>query len=516
MDGLADVEDLRPLPGEVVWFLLPLPRPLPVPDGFTFEHFNDGMRHGAGPIFAPPEKTVSLRIHQLEEAVDDGGRNVAVFDLAGLTLPPLDDGPLLQGRARHESGATIHRLQGTLTVVETAVSIRRMLDTQPLYTDGLSLSLNAAIWAVQDLQRACALHSGEPIRPLSIGQLPLAVPYAIGEVRGGPSSVEWGIFPLSPTNILNEPRSLSDTASEAEVARAHGVVHSGPLAIYWELALEARWLVVLEDEPRLGLIAAASAAEAIADVVLAAMLVEERLEPDTAAAVMKKSFVQRLRSEYHRRLGGAWDDQRSGSVTQSLYRDVLRLRHKTVHGAHRPVPYEAVVALEAMEGFVDQLLHLVGSRSDTYPRTVWLLHEAGLLDGQIPDGVAELRVSEDLVDWGGIVERFAVLVARLAFDGPASHPTDDESGSVKAVVGADSTVELYAHHELSGYAALLRMSATPELLDELDQLGPPLAPVTVLTGLTIPHGVELSWVPDHEVLPGWEVQLPAGSFPRQG
>lgn len=269
---LLDTEDSVTLEGDIVWLWLPIPRLLPLADGFTYEHVGSvwpASEQGVIPIL---DKTVSLKVHQLRGAVDDGGTAAALMTLSTLVIQGMSGKPPSQfGHVE-----TSDRLSGDLTVVEAAVSLRRITGKAYTFPDGLSLSLDVAVWAAGDLQRACGLATGTPTRPLSVGQLPLVVPYAVGTVDNGYQMATHGLFETLQSNIKGVAQVLpDDLPAEEDVDAAHQVVHNGPFSAYMALRDEAAWLAHAEDEPRLAIVTAASAAEVLANAVLIGMLVDE-------------------------------------------------------------------------------------------------------------------------------------------------------------------------------------------------------------------------------------------------
>lgn len=223
---------------------------------------------------------------------------------------------------------------------------------------------------------------------------------------------------------------------------------------------------------------------------------------------MKISLAKRLSSQFHDRLGGVWDANKRGSITYELRREVLRVRNRTVHAGQDQVSYVAKLAVDRLSDFEGCICGLVAARSTSFPRTSWLLHEAGLLAGSAPQHLTDLRQSEDPLDWSGITQRLGELAMRRAYDDGAVAGEDPDALSIVIVVGPDDEPRLWVHDDHASSAAPLDRSPPSSLMTQLGAAGPPPAPMTIPTTLDQPDASILEWQNDYDVLPGYEVRLP--------
>jgi hypothetical protein len=115
-----------------------------------------------------------------------------------------------------------------------------------------------------------------------------------------------------------------------------------------------------------------TASEILLDLSLMGMLFDEGQNIHEAASYFSKPLKTRLLTEYHDRLGGAWNPQSSEEVATWL-RDVRQVRNRVAHAGYLPDHEEAHVAREAHFSLGRHLRDRLASRPRKYPFTAGLL-----------------------------------------------------------------------------------------------------------------------------------------------
>jgi hypothetical protein len=119
-----------------------------------------------------------------------------------------------------------------------------------------------------------------------------------------------------------------------------------------------------------------SASEILMDTALMGMLFEEGRTAEEAVSSFARPLKTRILTEYHVRLGGAWDPSGSSAVAAWL-RDLLLVRHRVAHAGYLPHYEEARVAREAHFSLGHHLRDQLAARAKKYPFTAGLLVRGG-------------------------------------------------------------------------------------------------------------------------------------------
>jgi hypothetical protein len=227
---------------------------------------------------------------------------------------------------------------------------------------------------LEDVSRAFAITGPTPVAPLAVGDLhPMVmfIPRSPGSM--GRYQLGFSIY-MIPGNIDAEYISPEQTPAEHnEKMRTmlFRLREGDPFTLYSERTVRSLTSYTAGEFGD-AVIHAAVAAEILLDGLLGLMLWEEGAAPADAAKVLAKSVSERLRSEYHGRLGGSWDQNGAGPLG-AWRRDLATLRNRVVHSGYRPTEAEAGAARRAQNGidtFIRERLVAAGVR---YWRTAMML-----------------------------------------------------------------------------------------------------------------------------------------------
>jgi hypothetical protein len=151
-----------------------------------------------------------------------------------------------------------------------------------------------------------------------------------------------------------------------------------PGSILGEIQSDARAALQVQGDYRAAILLAHSASEVMLDLVLMLMMWEEDLTPEAAAPVFLRSLLDRVRSQYHSRLGGDWKTDETTIVGRWREKLVLQ-RHLVAHGGYRPSQQQAWEALDAHDDLRTYLFDRITERRNQYPITAgFMVSEAGL------------------------------------------------------------------------------------------------------------------------------------------
>jgi hypothetical protein len=164
--------------------------------------------------------------------------------------------------------------------------------------------------------------------------------------------------------------------------------------------------VSLERDGRFGdaVVSAQTGMEVLLDGLLALMLWEEGVTPEDAAAgpFSDIGFEKRVRTHFHRRLGGNWSTTGRG-VMSEWAREVARMRGRVVHSGYRPSANEARRALDITVRVDAFIRKRVMERRNVYPRTTLLLlgrpglERAGVWRGRIKEFAERADLEPDWI-----------------------------------------------------------------------------------------------------------------------
>ena len=189
--------------------------------------------------------------------------------------------------------------------------------------------------------------------------------------RATPEGDYWDKPGRLMVNILGMPTMRPPQIDADGIERLGMAVYSAllghPMVPFSELQAEARSSLA-DGDYRAAVMLFHSASEVYLDTTLMLMQWEEGLTPETAAEIFRRSLMERVRSQYHDRLGGAWAT-RQGVAVDNWYRDLVLLRHRTTHGGYPVSPPEAHVASTAFDRFRTFVTDRIAVNVKRYPVT---------------------------------------------------------------------------------------------------------------------------------------------------
>ena len=357
-----------------VYFFLPLPVPLRLPDGHTIRitvpsnplerddhvietlHDDQIGHHGLA---------TSIRIHQIKSEQPHINLSAA-FEAAARAFPA--GGPFERLDDSHPESAI------TTTVIEAATRVRSMSE------DAMTEAFDRVVDGLQSLQRSYVVATNHLISLVSLSQMPFCVPYAIRTATSGEVEPSWptdgGLFLTNLQDSYLEQQSYSDASvDEAALDAMFGLgdLDSSPFSSFIDSWREAR----LAERNRTGSVAcilAATSAELLIRELLTMLLWEEGVAPLAAAVQLcRKSTGSRaisslIATEFHERLGGSWDRNGDGVIARYM-RLVIQVRNRIVHSGYYPSTEDAHVAIETCRELVDFIHERLIERILRYPLT---------------------------------------------------------------------------------------------------------------------------------------------------
>ena len=172
--------------------------------------------------------------------------------------------------------------------------------------------------------------------------------------------------------------SLDDAVMVKMQEYFHAEIFANPAVAIIELRLDARAALDRSGDTRTAVLLSHIATEVALDETLMLMQWEDGLSASDAAAPFARSLVERVRSEYHDRLGGAWDTRATERPVARWRQDLVLLRHRVAHTGYAPDREQAERALRAQREMNRFLLDRLAARCKKYPKTAGLMvSEAG-------------------------------------------------------------------------------------------------------------------------------------------
>lgn len=370
--------DAEPAPAELpcVWFWIPLPEPLALPNGLTFEEGADldtgtFLRRGGHSVES------SIHVHQVEDVASETATLMQA--LLQVAKNAVDRSPERVASAKRYPGVTDppDEIRRRLTIVEMACMWPGGAGAESDDDeDDVSEAFDRALQSVRRLQQAYATVLQRAVRLVSLNTLPLFVPMSVGTVFVDearlPSLGELSLFMTNPRALTREmpPEQLSGPHLEA-VARILSLPGGGtPFAGFADLRREAFVQRDFDGNTRLAALTVGVAGETLLTTLLLHLMWEDQRASAEAAQLLttKPNLTSRLQSEYHSRLGGRWNG--SGPVVHYA-QSVVNLRNRVAHTAHEPTRDEMHAAfdgLAALEHYIGDLL-ANEHNLNRYPRT---------------------------------------------------------------------------------------------------------------------------------------------------
>lgn len=446
-----------------LWVFLPLPQPLGLPEGMTFQSertADEILRFGARALVR-----YSARVLQVRRTANVFGSDA--LDIAQAVARAIEpEAEHKDWRVRPELIASVNdNNDSRITLLEVAVPTDA--DVRP---DDLEAALSRAVEAARQTQASVSAVLQLPLRLLSRASLPPSV-----HVVRGTAHAE-GMDPLfdelisydiedcaSPSTFGLTPEPLSEEKLQVLALASDQLGRGSFLAGYVDLRREAMVQRKLDGNARLTVITTAIAAEVFLDALLLHMLWEEHTEPADAADVFDRATGHQARvlTHFPPRLGGDWDPNGTGPVGRYFSR-LAYLRNRVVHTGARPDQDQAITASDVL----DDLQTFCGDRLAgpaalrRYGRTAMgFLGESGLRRRDAwTQWMKRLVASDAEPKWIDAFKRYRHLVDRHAGRSPATSGREPE------------TLELYFDLVSGGYVLRDAEALEAAPVDDVDAL----------------------------------------------
>lgn len=368
----------------LVYFFLPLPEPLQLPDNHRVETL-DAM-----------SSTDLRRAHREYDWHPEGGTGylVASSRIWQTTVPRAAHlGPILHAtrEVAYRAVPTLNHLVGTedmpstddeetvpRTVVEVAVRVAE-------FDDQAGGAFEVAVECVQAIQRAHYLVGRRPLTLLTVENAPFAVLMARREARpsdgpsgGWPDELDVYMPNTNVQEIAAEPEWGEDKVHQfGDVIAVRQVAPFIPMA---QLIEEGRHALRRRGDYRTAVTLLYSASEVMFDTLLMHMLWEENKSPEAAASecFSDAGLQTRLKAHYASRLRGNWHFDREGPLS-AWNRYLASIRHRIVHSGYTPSrdeAYRASSAFDSLHAFITDRV-TIGQFIRRYPITAMSLMGVG-------------------------------------------------------------------------------------------------------------------------------------------
>jgi hypothetical protein len=511
-----------------VWFFVPLPDPIGLPDGWqsiqpvTLADLVDSRR--------PRPFRSSLVVRQLAETESRFDREFASLEKFALTqIAPLFDHSQPDGRPTADPSAAELLDLADLPPDDVTRTSRTILEVAVAGFDGqdeisLLQALALALDHARAVQLAVATVTNRGIRLVALETLPPFIPTFRGTIpdQATESGSDLELWPrMIDSPIWQLPRSAPPTSfglapSPLTPEQLKGLEwvlgNTHAFEVYADLRREALMQLYSEGNPRMAVIATATAGEVLLDAALMMMLWEERVDPLVAATHFDRSVAhtKRVAREIAPRLGGGWDPA-SRTAAGRYLRGLVRLRHRVVHSGHSPTHTEAESGFQEL---ID-LGHYLGDRlSDQhnlvrYTRTAWAwMGPEGLERRQaLTNHVRSLTHDDTEPDWGHC---FALWQARVdrAIGGVIVAAGRDGNALTLYAIASDQGITWVLHDATAQMAAVVdptamvitdRQQGAEKIANDLLAAKDPLP--RCASAPDSPPPANLAWVADYELLP---------------
>lgn len=355
----------------MVVFFAALRKPVPFPTGAILEFtsaddsrpkrgFTDPADRPIPPLEPDAPEGISLRFWQMEKSprslLEPQDLIGSVTRLVVPEFSPAEDADL---------GPEVDTTSATVMEMGTHL---------PDYEDSVQLAFRRCLACLEDVSRAYAIALRPLVEPLSVGDIH---PFVLFISRPAGPEGRWRLgFSLYLIPGSFEADYLTDDELDTTDVEKFDVSlfrlrEGDPFALYSERALRCE-TALLAGEFGESVVQAAVGAEVLLDALLGLMIWEEQLPIPDAAAALKKSVAERMRTEYDHRLGGSWDQSASGAIGR-WRREIADQRNRVLHRGYRPKEEEAAAARSAKDALAEFVRELLVDRREQYWRTALLL-----------------------------------------------------------------------------------------------------------------------------------------------
>jgi|GEM_PF-4977282 len=387
--------------GVAVHVWIPLPEPLPLPDGWEqrigrYPDWPDVPNLAA--IGAAPDSFIiegSLCVRQVRWQLPIG--HLQHTDAINAAVAKS-----LKGAHEKPNFPAEPTIDAQLTVVEAVVFGWQGMD-EGVVSDSLDIGL---VWA-QNLQRSVRAAIGGPMAIVARESLPLTVKYCARRMSDPPES--WrsslDVLLLRETVPSLVPVKESEEFSQRFTSVRPALDKPGLAPPDADGGLAAATSLDRHGDYTAAVLRAASFAESSIDHMLASLLWESGEVPESAAMIFDgPRFVKRLRTHFPALVGGSWDP--SNETVAAWEQDCHLLRHRLIHRGHLASEAEARSAVAAARSMVEYAARLIAGAHKKFPRVaIKMVGLAGLGAGR--RRTEELReLQDEEPDWDVFFDRW--------------------------------------------------------------------------------------------------------------
>lgn len=398
--------------------------------------------------------------------------------------------------------------------------------------DALRQLLDSGLTLLRAWQRAWHRVTRDVVQLAARENLPFVLTIATARIDSGhyiaPDGV--GLWLHNENTLDFDSRPTLTDRDLGEISMILEASDLGPFSIYLDLLREADLSARLRGDYRSAVITTASACETFLDELLGRLLWEEGVRPEDAVSELDPSVgvVVRVRSNYHGRLGGVWNDAVGGPV-QRWRTSVAVARNRVVHGGAEPSRKEADEAVAATRELVAWVISRLTTPSvmAQYPHTTLaVVGESGLRRRNAYTkrmaAAAHRAMNEQMHE---VFSRWYKTVGRCLDRGVGLAVEPDSSRSYTYVVLMDDAASYWCEHDRVACMARLVQSdhgllteaqaealegGIPKVGTEAD--GAPLVGTLELEESASPIG---AWSDEYHLIPGASVMFNGDDLARE-
>ena len=401
-------------------FFLPVPKPLPVEDGYAnYLRPSSTVRFLSGEE-RPSSDSATFLFHQVK------ARGNAFSALEAITNTV--DKRTTSRSTQEEFPLCAEQL--AFTIVEVAVSKSYGLD--PLTVDGgdkdsISEAFNFAVEQLNVWLDALSIVTGQPYEHVRRESLPPATLVAEGAFE--PWELEGRVFPkvraqavfglnANSTDGAAHPKPVDGLDFKIEAALMAASV-PGPFVSYSRLLSQARHHLHIRGDYAISVILFASACEALFDELLQHLLWEKGALPHEVTSLFlnqgkqPKGIVSLVKNDLYPFLTGERWNNGSSAAISDWQKKVADMRNSVIHSDYRPKFDEVRETAQTVGTLIDFIADKVFAIREAYPITALaLLGEKGLKQRDDWERFSTLELTPEIVNmrmktfrrWSRLVE----------------------------------------------------------------------------------------------------------------
>ena len=266
---------------------------------------------------------------------------------------------------------------------DTVVEMATPLMNEP---DPVQQAFRRCWRCVEDVHRAFCASTQAHVAPLNVGDIHIFAMFITRQFHRWQPTLSMYLIPGN-TSAWIAPELTTPQDYEGLHVRLRRLREGDPFSLFAERARLGQ-TATERGEFADAIVNAAVSMEILLDGLLGLMLWEEGASITAAAEALSKPLADRVRSEYHGRLGGAWNSNANPAV-HAWIDDIQRVRGRVVHRGYRPTEEEAWKANAAATNLEEFIRSRLIERRTVYMRTtlMWLglpgLARRGLWNGKI-------------------------------------------------------------------------------------------------------------------------------------